>query len=205
MKDSLKNKLSIILLAILFIASLSHAFYKYFEGDSAIVYYSYVSDILLVASLIIYYRLIQRLIDFEHKTIQENLKIFIKLLASLYLVIIFLKLILDPAWSDATTPKSPDTISTVIFASIATSLAIGFFVPMLMIINKLIFYKRKKSTTILVPLLYTFTLAGMFTSIFTRIPLDISPEGDGIYNTLALIGALCIIFILALAHFSQYY
>ena len=195
MKDSLKNKFSIILLAILFFASLSHAFYKYFEGVSAVIYWEYISDILLVASLVIYYRLIQRLFDFEHKSIQENLKIFIKLLASLYFVIIFLKLILDPAWSEATTPQSPDTISTVIFAGLATIIAIGFFVPMLMIINKLIFYKRKKSTTILVPLLYTFTLAGMFTSIFTQSPLNISPEGDGIYNTLALIGALCIIFI----------
>ncbi len=197
MKDSIKNKLTIVLLAILFIASVSFAFYRYFVGENAIIYWEYVSEILLVVSLFFYYRLIQRIFDFEHKTIQENLQIFIKLLGSLYLLVILFKLILSPAWSRATTPLSPETISTVIYDGLTTILAIGFFIPMLIIIKKLIFYKRKKSTTILIPLLYIFALAGIFSSVITRLPLNIVFEGNQIYNSIALIGALSIIFLVS--------
>jgi len=197
MKDSIKNKLTVILLAILFIASISISFFKYFAGEDAVIYWKYISEILLVTSLFFYYRLIQRLFDFEHKSIQENLQIFTKLLAALYLLIIILKLILSPAWSDATLPHSPDTISTVIFDGLTSFLAIAFFIPMLLIIKKLIFYKRKKSTTILIPLLSIFTLVGIFTSVITRIPLNIGFEGDEIYNSIALIGALAIIFLVS--------
>ena len=188
MKDSLKNKLTIFLLVILYTASISIAFYRYFAGENAVKYWEYLSEIFLVGSLFVYYRLIQRLFDFEHKTIQENLQIFTKLLAAIYLIVIVSKLIFSPAWSDATLPHSPDTISTVIYDGLTTFLAIVFFIPMLLIIKKLIFYKRKKSTTILIPLLLIFTLAGIFSSVITEIPLNIGSDGDEIYNSIALIG-----------------
>ena len=110
MKESLKNKLMIFVLALFFAASLSFSFYRYSSGEDAIVYWEYLSEILLVASIFIYYRLIQRLFDFEHKSIQEVLRIFIKLLGGLYFLIILFNLILSPAWSPATTPQSPETI-----------------------------------------------------------------------------------------------
>jgi len=144
MKISLKNKLNVFLLVALFITSIAFAFYRYSIGDDAVIYWEYLSEILLIAFLYFYHQLIQRLFDFEHKSIQENLRIFIKLLAGLYFFIIVIKLILGPAYSPATTPQSPETISTVIYSGITTILAIGFFVPMLLIIKKLIFYKRKK-------------------------------------------------------------
>jgi serine phosphatase RsbU (regulator of sigma subunit) len=197
MKKSLKNKLMIVALFLFFAASLAFAFHRYSAGEDAIRYWAYLSEILLVASIFFYYRFIQKIFDIEHKTIQEVLRIFIKLLGGLYLLIILLNLILSPAWSPATTPQSPETIATVIYNGLTAAIAIGFFVPMLMIINKLIFYKRKKSTTILIPLLYLFTLAGMFTSIFTNLPLNINFEGEGSYNSIALIGALIIIFLVS--------
>lgn len=197
MKESLKNKLSVVLLFTLFIASVAFAFYRYFAGENAIIYWEYLAEALVIAFLFFYYQLIQRLFDFEHKSIQENLRIFIKLLAALYFFIIIIKLILGPAYSPATIPQSPETISTVIYSGIATILAIGFFVPMLLIIKKLIFYKRKKSTTILIPLLFIFTFAAIVSSIITRLPLDINFEDVGVYNSVALIGALIIIFLVS--------
>ena len=197
MKESLKNKLFVIFLGILFIASLSIAFYRYSAGENVIIYWEHASEIFLIAFLFFYYRLIQRLFDFEHKSIQDNLRIFIKLLAALYFIIIVIKLILGPAYSPATIPQSPETISTVIYSGIATILAIGFFVPMLLILKKLIFYKRKKSTTILIPLLFIFTLTGIVSSIITSLPLNINFENNGVYNSIALIGALIIIFLVS--------
>lgn len=197
MRDSLKNKLIIIFLSLLFIGSLALAFYRYFAGESAIIYWEYISEFLLIAFLYFYHSLIQKLFDFEHKSIQENLRIFIKLLAVLYFFVIVLKLILGPAYSPATTPQSPETISTVIYSSISTIMAIGFFIPMLLIIKKLIFYKRRKSTTILIPLLSIFTIGAIISSIITRLPLNINFEGNAIYNSIALIGALVIIFLVS--------
>lgn len=197
MKDSIKNKITIVFLIIFFIGSTSIAFYRFFTAEDAYLIWEYVSEILLITSLFFYYNLIRRIFDFEHKTIQENLKIFLKLLAALYFIIIILKIILGPAWSPATTPQSPETISTVIYSGLLTMMAIAFFIPMLLIINKLIFYKRKKSTTILIPLLSLFTITAIFSSVFTRLPLNINFEGDGIYNSIALIGALSIIFLVS--------
>ncbi len=90
MKESLKNKLSVVLLFTLFIASVAFAFYRYFAGENAIIYWEYLAEALVIAFLFFYYQLIQRLFDFEHKSIQENLRIFIKLLAALYFFIIII-------------------------------------------------------------------------------------------------------------------
>lgn len=194
--ESLKIKLIVFALIVLFIGSFAQSIYKYYNEDS-VLYWEYASEVLLILFLIVYTRFIQLKYNFEQNSIHENLRIFVKLLAFLYLLIIVFKLVLNPAYSPATVPQSPESVTSVIYSSILALFSIGFFVPMLLIIRKLIFYKRKKSTTIIIPILLFFTLAGIISTVLTRLPLDINFDETGIYNSITLVGALVFIFLIS--------
>ncbi len=195
-KESLKIKLIIFALIIVFIGSFSQSIYKYFNEDS-ITYWEYASELFLLIFLVLYTRFIQIKYNFEQNSIHDNLRVFVKLLAFLYFFIIIFKLVLNPAYSPATVPQSPESITSVIYSGILVLFSIGFFVPMLLIIRKLIFYKRKKSTTIFIPILLFFTLAGIISTVLTRLPLDINFNETGIFNSIALVGALVFILLIS--------
>jgi len=193
---SLKIKLIIITLIILIIASKSYAFYSFFT-DATFIYWEYLSELILLLFVILYAHLISIKFNFEKKTIHENLTIFVKLLAFLYLFVIIFKIVLNPAYSPATVPQSPETISSVIYSGLLTFFGIITFIPMLFILKKLIFYKRKKSTALIITILMIFTFASTLTTVITQLPLDINFTGDAIYNSIVLIGALVLILLIS--------
>lgn len=197
MKISVNSlKLIIPVLILLFALPLVYDLFKYYS-EVNIASLDYLSEAMMILFGLLYYRLLINEYNFQEKSIQENLRLFVYLLGLLYISVIVCKLVLNPSFSPATFPQLPETLSSVIYANIISLVAILLMTPILIIIRNLIHYKRTRHT---IYFMYTFillSLATILATVITKSQLNLEFQDAGIYNNALLAGVLVCIFLLS--------
>jgi sigma-B regulation protein RsbU (phosphoserine phosphatase) len=197
MKISVNSlKLIIPVLILLFALPLVYDLFKYYS-EVNIASLDYLSEAMMILFGLLYYRLLINEYNFQEKSIQENLRLFVYLLGLLYISVIVCKLVLNPSFSPATFPQLPETLSSVIYANIISLVAILLMTPILIIIRNLIHYKRTRHT---IYFMYTFillSLATILATVITKSQLNLEFQDAGIYNNALLVGVLVCIFLLS--------
>jgi serine phosphatase RsbU (regulator of sigma subunit) len=199
MKERLQNRIIIPLLIILFIIPFVYDLNRFFTDLDNLIY-DYIAEALNILFALLYYFYLVNKVKFQDKNIQENLKFFVYLLGILYLVVIVAQIILSPSYSSFDTPPLPETFTSVIYATLISTVAILVMVPLVIILNNLIYYKRTRRTFVFMRGLVLFSLAAMISGIITRSPLsfDFDPSSMSIYNDIFVSIVLSLIVILSL-------
>jgi sigma-B regulation protein RsbU (phosphoserine phosphatase) len=197
MKISLNSlKIVIPFMLFLFLLPLGYDLFKFYS-DVNIPSLDYISEVLMIGLGLLCYRLIINEYNFQDKTIQENLRIFVYLLGLLYILVIVCKLLLNPSFSPASFPQLPETFSSVIYANIISLVAIVLMTPILIILKNLIYYKRTQRTIFIMRGLVLFSIATIIATVVSKAELNLEFTGAGIYNNSLLIGVLVCIFLLS--------
>jgi len=192
------NSLKIVIpvLILLFVLPLVYDLFKFYS-EVNIPVLDYVSEMMMILLGLLYYRLLINEYNFQEKSIQENLRIFVYLLGLLYISVIVCKLVLNPSFSPATFPQLPETLSSVIYANIISLVAILLMTPILVILRNLIYYKRTRRTIFLMLGFILLAAATILATVITKAELNLEFQGAGIYNNALLAGVLACIFILS--------
>lgn len=189
-------KLALPFLILIFAAGLAYDLFKFYSSVS-ILYLDYLSELSMVLFGVIYYRLITTQLNIAEKPIRESLKFIVTYVGLLYAIVIILKLILNPTYNPSDFPQPPDSLSSVIYSNLISIVAIIFMVPVMMIIRQLVFYKRKRSTILLIHALFIVASLCIILTVILKEPLNFDFDGLGIYNNLLLVFTLSLIFLLS--------
>jgi len=197
MKVSLNSlKIVIPIMSLLFILSLGYDLFKFYS-DINLPTLDYIPEVFMIGLGLLYYRYLVNEYNFQDKTIQENLRIFVYLLGLLYISVIVCKLLLNPSFSPASFPQLPETFGSVIYANIVSLVAILLMTPILLILKNLIYYKRTRRTIYLLQTFILLSIATMIATVISKAELNLEFQGAGIYNNGLLIGVLASIFFLS--------
>jgi sigma-B regulation protein RsbU (phosphoserine phosphatase) len=163
----LSRNFNIPILFLLFLFPLLYDLFTFYSRVEFVLF-GYISELLTIFFAIIYYFILKEKVKYNKKTVQENLRSFIKLLGLLYLSLIITKIIFEPRFSDGI----PQTVSTVFYSNIAVLLCFAFLVPKYFIVNTLIFYKRTKSTFFFMRMFKTLAAVCIISAVLVQGPLD---------------------------------
>jgi serine phosphatase RsbU (regulator of sigma subunit) len=152
---------------------------------------------MMIALGLLYYRLLTSEFNFQDKTIQENLRIFVYLLGLLYILIIICQLLFSHNFSPAAFPPLPENLGSVIYANIISLIAIALMTPILIILKNLIYYRRTQRTIFMMNGFLLFSLATIIATVITKAKFNLEFQGPGVYNNSFLIGVLVCIFLLS--------
>jgi sigma-B regulation protein RsbU (phosphoserine phosphatase) len=194
---SFSGKLIFPLLAAFFLLSLSYDLFKYYSSVN-IVMLDLLSEFLMVGFAGLFYFYIRPKLNLREKSIRDILLIFLALLFLLYSLVVVIKLALNPGYSPATFPHSPESLTSVIYSNLIALLAILFMTPMLMALKNLIYYKRGRRTMLIMRLFMTFMVLTMTATVIWRAPLNFNFEDTGIYSNSLLVVTLVFVFFLSL-------
>jgi serine phosphatase RsbU (regulator of sigma subunit) len=153
---------------------------------------------MMILFAILYYKFLLSEFDFQNKSIQENLRIFVYLLGILYLSVIIIKILLNPSFSPESFPRLPQTLGSVIYANVVSLFAILFMTPLVIVFKNLIYYKRTVRTIFLMRMFLFTSIACIVVTVLTGAALDLNFSGLGFYNNFLLIVVLFCILLLSL-------
>ncbi len=196
-KIVLSDKIIIPLILLAMATSFAYDVFRFYSNID-ILLLAYASEILMILLIVGYYVLLRRRLYFQDKSVQENLATFTKLLVGLYALVIIIKSLLDPSYSPATFPQSPETLGSVIYSNIISLVAVFFMTPILMILKNLIYYRRKKGTVRLMRLFLGTSVLCILLTVGTRTALNFSFSGAAVYSNSVLIVVLILSFLLSL-------
>jgi len=167
MKKKISAKIIIPILGLLFVLPFIYDLYRFYS-DVDIITFDYIAEGFSVIFGLLYYLLLSRKVNFQDKSIQDNLKIFVYLLGIMYLSVIISQLLLNPSYSSADTPPLPETLGSVIYANIVSVIGILLMVPIFIVIKNLIYYKRTRRTYFFMQGVYIFTAAAIISGVVSR-------------------------------------
>jgi len=199
MKKKISTKIIVPVLGLLFVLPFIYDLYQFYS-DVDIIIVDYIAEGFSVIFGMLYYLLLSNKVNFQDKSIQENLKIFVYLLGIMYLCVIVSQLLLNPSYSPADTPPLPETLGSVIYANLVSVIGILLMIPIFIVIKNLIYYKRTRRTYFFMRGVYIFTVAAMISGVISRSPFSFNFDitDASIYNDIFTILALGLIIILSL-------
>jgi sigma-B regulation protein RsbU (phosphoserine phosphatase) len=183
---------NIPVLFLLFLIPLLYDIFTFYS-KVYIVLFNYISELLTIVFAVIYYFIIKQKGNYNKKSVQDNLRTFIKLLGMFYLSLILAKIVFRPGFSDG----NPETLATVVYSNVIAILAFTFLTPKLLIINTLIFYKRTKSTFFFMRLFLILAAVCIVSTALVQRPLNFRFEGTAIINNTILFLVLLSVFFLS--------
>ena len=188
-----------ILIGIIILISILTFLFDLLEFYSSvdIPSWNYINETLNLSAVFFYLLFLRTKPFFSETDVKKNLKLFIKLLAILYVVLFLSRLLINPSFSSATFPQSPETIRSVIYSNIATILTLLTFTPMIIVIKNLINYRRKKRTRLYFNLTIIFGAITVILTMIFKTPLDINFEGAGIFSNTAFLITLLFLLIIS--------
>ncbi len=182
-------------LAILYLLPLIYDIFE-FLSNTNIPELQYVSEFFMLLFIFLYYRILSVDINFNGKSIQETLKLFVYLLGVLYLFVIIARILLNPSFEPGGFPNLPETFSSVIYSNLVSLLAILFITPILLLIKNLIYYRHRRATIFMMRAFMISSFACIIASVITRSPLDFSFVDAGVYNNSILVFVIiCTVFL----------
>jgi phosphoserine phosphatase RsbU/P len=197
MKISLNSlKLIIPVSIILVVLPGIYDLYKFYS-ESDLPLLNYLNELMMIGLGLLYYRYLINEYNFQDRSIQENLRIFVYLLGLLYISVILCKLLLNPSFSPATFPQLPETFGSVIYANLISLVAILLMTPILIILKNLIYYKRSRHTTFFMGGFILLSFATMVATVITKAELNLEFRDTGIYNNALLVCVLICIFMVS--------
>ncbi len=195
-KNPFPEKIALLLIVVLELLTFSFDVLK-FSSSLDFSSWNYLNELINFVILILFYFYIKDKAFVNHTHIETNLKIFLRLLGGLYIWALVWKQLLSPSYVTAEFPKVPDTMGSVVYSHLITLAAMGFVIPMLLLVRNLIYYKQKKRTRLYVILAMGATFLGMMVTVFFKKPLDISTDNAYYIQSVSL--GLALIFYLILA------
>jgi len=190
-------RIFIPILAVLFVLSFAYDIFMYYS-EINITPLHYTSEAMMILFAILYYRLLSVEFDFQNKTIQENLRIFVYLLGILYLAVIICKILLNPSFSPESFPRLAQSLGSVIYANIISLIAIIFMTPLIIVFKNLVYYKRTIRTIFFMRAFLISSVACIIATVLTGAELNLNFSGLGIYNNILLLFVLFCILMLSL-------
>ena len=199
MTKKISTKIMVPLLGLLFVLPLIYDLYQFYS-DTDILIVDYIAEGFSVLFGLLYYLFLSNRVNFQDKSIQENLKIFVYLLGIMYLSVIISQLLLNPSYSLFDTPPLPETLGSVIYANLVSAIGILLMIPIFIVIKNLIYYKRTRRTYNFMRGVYIFTIAAIISGVVSRTPFSFKFDitDASIYNDIFLTLALGLIIILSL-------
>ena len=189
-------KIIVPLMIVLIVLPLLYDIFK-LNSDVNIPTLDYLAEIMMIALGLLFYRLITNEYNFQDKTIQENLRIFVYLLGLLYILVIICQLLFSHSFSPASFPPLPENLGSVFYANIISLIAIVLMTPLLIILKNLIYYRRTQRTIFLMNGFILLSVATVIATVITKANFNLEFQGPGIYNNAFLIGVLVFIFLLS--------
>ncbi len=158
-------------------------------------------EVLLVGLLGGSWFLVQRYFRVEKLSIPQKLGRLTALFTLNYLVVLFLKNLLDPAYTD-TFPPEYQNVDAVVFATLIGMLAPPTLMASLKILQELIFYRQRSTTRRAFQLFLFFTALTSLSLYLTQQPLQLSFSGPSALN--ATLFLLTLVFMVQLAFHNDW-
>lgn len=188
----------ILLLLIVFLSIITFAFdLLEFYSSIEIQTWNYMHEALSLFNVFLYFFYLRSKPFFREKNVTKNLKSFLFLLAILYVVVIIARYVFPPVFSQSTFPQSPETLSALIYANIASLVAVFLMVPMLISIKNLITYKHKPRTNLYSIIALAALGVCIILTVAFETPLNLDFEGTAAFSNSAFLLSLLFLFILA--------
>ena len=159
--------------------------------------WTFINEAITLTIILVYYFYIRQKKIVSSTDISVNLKNFIGLLGGIYLWTFFLKLILPASFTGIDFPAQADNFKSLLYSNLIAIGAIGFLVPMLLILKNLIYYKQKSRTRLYVGLALISSLISIIFTIYFQQPLDIHFSGNGWFISVTTIISLTLFAILS--------
>ncbi|RMH61428.1 MAG: GAF domain-containing protein [Calditrichaeota bacterium] len=194
--NPIPQKIALFLVLVLGVFTFAFDILK-FSSNLDFSAWTYLNETINFVILLAWYFYIHDKALVTKNTIADNLELFVKLLAALYIWALFWKQILAPSFVTNEFPKAPDTLGSVVYSNLIAFAAVILLVPMLLTVRNLILYKQKKRTRLYISLALGATFLGMMVTVIFRQPLDITSDSAYIYQSLTL--GLALLFYLILA------
>ncbi len=180
----LSANLLLIFIVLLSIITLLYDLLEYYSA-TRIDSWSYINEFFSVSALLLFFVYLKSRKLFSHDLVQKNLINIVKLLAGLYLVVFIAQQLLDPSFSPAVFPNPPETLPSLIYANLIALSAIIMFMPLLLSIRNLMYFKHRRRTTLYITLVLAGTALNSLFTIITNAPPAISVSLDYNYRSLS--------------------
>ena len=154
----------IAILAILVIDILS------FYSNISVKLISYLREIVIFSMIFLCYQFIKSRLNLDELTVSQNLSRITYLIAINFFISILLKLLLNPEYSSSF-PAKYNSLSAVLVSTIMAFTASFTLVPALFFLKQLIFYKRKRNTSLLFHGYLLAITINAFSVYFSRQPV----------------------------------
>jgi len=176
--------LILIFIGLLSIITLMYDLLEYYSAIR-IETWSYINEFFSVSALLLFFIYIKSRKLFNRDLVQDNLKNIVKLLAGLYLIVFVSQQLLDPSFSPAVFPNPPETLPSLIYANLIALSAIVLFMPLLLSIRNLMYFKHRRRTSLYITLVLIGTALNSLFTVITNAPPEISVSTDYAYGSLS--------------------
>ena len=157
----------------------------------------YVHESLVALNVFLIYFYLRSFRIFTNRDVRQNLKYLAVNLIGIYLFVFILKLIFKPIFIVTDFPPEANRFTTIVYANLVSFAGSFSMVAFILSIRNLILYKYKKRTGLYLNItMILIILTAMLTVIFKE-PLDLTFDGNSIYNNSVFSVALLFIFLLS--------
>lgn len=131
---------------------------------------SYFREIIIFSLIFICYQFIKSRLNLDELTISQNVSRIAYLIGANYFIAILLKIFFNPQYS-TTFPPQYNSLSAIVVSTIMALTASLTLVPVLFFLKQLIFYKRKRNTSLIFNLYLIVITINAFSVYFSRQPV----------------------------------
>ncbi|OGB63191.1 MAG: hypothetical protein A2Y94_02740 [Caldithrix sp. RBG_13_44_9] len=141
-----------------------------FYSNISVTLISYLREIVIFSLIFLCYQFIKSRLNLDELTISQNLRRITYLIAINFFISIILKLLLNPEYSSSF-PAKYNSLSAVFVSTVMAFTASFTLVPALFLLKQLIFYKRKRNTSLIFHAYLLVITINAFSVYFSRQPV----------------------------------
>ncbi len=194
----LPAQLLLLLIALVALLTFAYDLLRFYSSLEFITW-SYIHEAFNILIVILFYRFLKNRPLFDEPLPQKNLKRFIIYLAILYVGIIISKTFLNPVFSFATFPRRPETIGSLVYANLATFLAIFLLLPLIVTLKNLINYRRRKYTNFYYSAVLVLSALLMVITVLEKLPLEMEFSGFNMVTFNSMLFVFTLLFLIILS------
>ena len=131
---------------------------------------SYLREMVIFSLIFLCYQFIKSRLNLDELTISQNLRRITYVIAINFFISILLKLLLNPEYSSSF-PAKYNSLSAVFVSTVMALTASFTLVPALFLLKQLIFYKRKRNTSLIFHAYLLVITINAFSVYFSRQPV----------------------------------
>ncbi len=169
-----------------------------YYSNISINFVSYIRELIIFSILFLWYEILKNKLHFDELSIEQNLVRLTIIILANYIISFSSNTLLKPVYDIETFPPLYQTPGSIFVSNIIAITAAFTFVPSILILRQLIFYKRKRFTSLFFNLFIASITINAFSVFITRESVGwFRFTSDTLFNDLTLILAFIPIIILS--------